>query len=432
MEKRMHENLGNQMHNICNELFPICRSITGDGFRQSLDILRKHMPNLKINEVPTGTKCFDWEVPKEWNIREAYIIAPNGKKICDFKQSNLHVLGYSTPINKLVTLDELQKHLHSLPDQPDAIPYITSYYKERWGFCIAEKERNKLKPGDYKVYIDSELKVGHLTYGEAIIQGKSDKEIFISTYLCHPSMANNELSGPVVTTFIAKWLTRLRDRRYTYRIIIIPETIGSITYLSRNYKEMKKNVVAGFNISCIGDERAYSYLPSRHGNTLSDKVAKHVLKHTHPDYISYSFLDRGSDERQYCSPGIDLPVCSIMRTKYGCYPEYHTSLDDMKLVTPIGLNGGYEVLVKTIKCLEQDEILCTTVFCEPQLGRRGLYPTISTKASSLQVKDMMNFLAYCDGNLSNIDIAEKINVFLLDIEDIVNSLKEEGILKPVK
>lgn len=424
----MHS-LGKEMHELCHELFPICRSITGDGFRQSLDILRKHVPSLKVIEVPTGTKCFDWEVPKEWNIKDAYIVAPNGKKICDFKQSNLHVLGYSTPINKVISLDELQKHLYSLSGQPDAIPYVTSYYKERWGFCITQKERDQLEPGEYKVFIESELKNGSLTYGEVIIQGESDKEIFLSSYLCHPSMANNELSGPVVTTFLAKWLARLKGRRYTYRIIIIPETIGSITYLSRNYKEMKNKVVAGFNISCVGDERAYSYLPSRQGNTLSDKVAKHVLKHLHPDFITYSFLDRGSDERQYCNPSIDLPVCSVMRTKYGCYPEYHTSLDDLQLVTPVGLLGGYDVLVKSIECLEYDEVLRSTVLCEPQLGKRGLYPTISTKNSGAQVRDMMNFLAYCDGNLSNIEIAEKIDVLLLDI---IEKLKKEGLLELVK
>lgn len=427
----MH-NLGEEMYELCSKLFPICRSITGDGLRQSLKILREHAPNLKLFEVPTGTKCFDWEVPKEWNIEDAYIIDPNGKKICDFKQSNLHVVGYSTPINKTISLDELQDHLHSLPDQPDAIPYITSYYKERWGFCITQNERNQLEKGEYKVFIDSELKKGSLTYGEIIIPGESDKEVFLSSYLCHPSMANNELSGPVVTIFLAKWLASLNKRRYTYRIIIIPETIGSITYLSRNYNKMKDKVIAGFNVSCVGDDRAYSYLPSRQGNSLADKLAKHVLKHLHPEFITYSFLDRGSDERQYCSPGIDLPVCSIMRTKYGCYPEYHTSLDDLQFVTSAGLHGGYDVLMKSIECLEFDETLRSTVLCEPQLGKRGLYPTISTKSSGAQVKDMMNFLAYCDGKSSNLEIAERINVSLLDIKDTINKLRKYGVLDLAK
>jgi aminopeptidase-like protein len=424
--------LGEEMHELCRELFPICRSITGDGFRQSLAILQKHVPDMRAVEVPTGTKCFDWEVPKEWNIKNAYIITPSGNKICDFKQSNLHVVGYSAPINNSITLDELQEHLYSLPEQPDAIPYITSYYKERWGFCITQKEREQLTPGEYQVFIDSELKNGSLTYGELIILGDSKKEIFISTYLCHPSMANNELSGPVVSTFLAKWIKSLENRKYTYRIIIIPETIGSITYLSRNYQSLKRNVVAGFNVTCIGDDRAYSYLPSRQANTLSDKAALHALKYLQPEFVSYSFLDRGSDERQYCSPGIDLPVCSIMRTKYGRYPEYHTSLDDLSLVTPTGLFGGYEVLAKAIECLEMDELLSSTVLCEPQLGKRGLYPTISTKSSGSQVRDMMNYLAYCDGSSSNLEIAEKINTPLWELKETIEKLKHEGVLKTVE
>ena len=422
-------NLGEEMHALCRELFPICRSITGDGFRQSLKILERHIPNLKSFEVPTGTKVFDWEVPKEWNINDAYIIAPSGKKICDFNQSNLHVMGYSTPVNKKVTLDELQKHLYSLPEQPDAIPYITSYYTERWGFCLTHEERVNLEQGEYEVFIDSDLKCGNLTYGELIIPGESDKEVFLSSYLCHPSLANNELSGPVVTTFLAMWLSKLKKRKYTYRIVIIPETIGSITYLSKNHTEMKRNVIAGFNITCIGDDRAYSYLPSRHGNTLSDKVALHVLKHSQPDFIAYDYLLRGSDERQYCSPGIDLPICSIMRTKYGSYPEYHTSLDDLNLVTPEGLYGGYEALRKAIETIEFNDVMSSTVLCEPHLGKRGLYPTITTKKSGSQGRDMMNFLAYVDGTLSNLEIAEIIGTPLWELSETIEILKNEGVIK---
>jgi len=425
------DDLGRNMHDLCQELFPICRSITGDGFRQSLAILNRELPGLRAVEVPTGTKCFDWEVPKEWNIKGAYITDPKGKRICDFNVCNLHVMGYSVPINKTVSLDELQKHLFSLPSQPNAIPYITSYYKERWGFCITHQERKQLKLGEYAVYINSELKEGALTYGELIIPGESKKEIFISTYFCHPSMANNELSGPVVTAFLAKWLVGMKNRKYTYRIIIIPETIGAITYLSRNYKVMKSNIIAGFNVTCVGDDRAYSYLPSRNGNTLSDQVVKHVLKHLQLDFVTYSFLDRGSDERQYCSPGIDLPVCSVMRTKYGCYPEYHTSLDNLELITPTGLLGGFNVLKKSIECLELDETLCATVLCEPQLGKRGLYPTIGTKRRAPEIKNMMNFLAYCDGNSSNLEIAEKINVPLWELTGVIEKLKKESVLTSV-
>lgn len=427
----MNNSIGGEIYELCRTLFPICRSITGDGFRQSLEILRRELPALEIFGIPTGTKCFDWETPKEWNIRDAYIITPDGKKICDFKKSNLHAIGYCTPLDAVVSLEELQKHLYSLPEQPDAIPYITSYYKERWGFCIAHSEREKLKPGNYRVFVDSDLKDGFLNYGELLIPGSDSREIFISTYLCHPSMANNELSGPAVVTFIAKWLCQKADRRFSYRIVFIPETIGSIAYLSRNIVEMKKNIAAGFNVTCIGDERAYSYLASRDGNTLADRAVLHVLKNTHPDFVSYSFIDRNSDERQYCSPGIDLPLCSVMRTKYGCYPEYHTSLDDLNLITSEGLQGGYEVLRKAINCLELNETLKVSVQCEPQLGKRGLYPTISTKDSASQVKNIINLLAYADGTRDLLSIAELINVPLWEMEELILKLKKEDLLQKV-
>lgn len=421
--------VGEKIIQLCETLFPICRSITGNGVRQTLGVIKDHLPELQIHEVPTGTPAFDWTVPKEWNINDAYVIDPDGKKIIDFKKSNLHVVGYSIPVDQTISLEELQQHLYSLPEQPDAIPYVTSYYKERWGFCLTEKQRRKLRPGQYKVYIDSSLTEGSLTYGELVIQGAKEKEIFLSTYICHPSMANNELSGPAVTTFLAKWLQDLESRQYTYRIIFIPETIGSIVYLSRNLDRLKKNVVAGFNITCVGDNRAYSYLASRYGDTLADRVAKHVLSHLHPDFITYSYLDRGSDERQYCSPGVGLPVVSVMRTKYGEYPEYHTSLDNIDLISPEGLAGSFEVLQKCIECLEYNEILQTTVLCEPQLGKRGLYPTISMKKSASIVKDMMNLLAYCDGSNDLIQVAELIRKPAWELTETVEKLKEHSLLK---
>ena len=424
--------LGKEMYGLCEELFPICRSITGEGFRQSLEIVKKHIPELSLKEVPTGTKCFDWQVPKEWNISDAYIIAPNGRKLCDYKKNDLHVVGYSVPVNKTLPLSKLEEHLYSLPDQANAIPYITSYYNESWGFCITQEERDKLEPGNYKVVIESELKAGVLNYGELIIKGDTNKEVFISSYLCHPSMANNELSGPVVTTFLAKWLGALNNKKFTYRIIFIPETIGSITYLSRNLEQMRKNIIAGFNLTCIGDERAYSYLPSRQGDTLADQVVKHVLKHQHPDFITYNYLDRGSDERQYCSPGIDLPVCTVMRSKFGCYPEYHTSLDDLTLVTPDGLLGGYEVVQKSIECIENNNVLKRKVLCEPQLGKRGLYPTLSTKDSSTLVQSMMDFIAYVDGSLTNLEICERIGVPLWEINKTIKTLEKKEVLEQVE
>jgi len=424
------DSLGCDMQALIRRLYPICRSITGEGVRQTISILKEYLSDIHVHEVPSGTPCFDWVVPKEWNIRDAYVVDPNGNKIVDFKKLNLHVVGYSIPVDKTVTLDELQEHLYSLPDQPAAVPYVTSYYKERWGFCISDDQRRILKPGMYHVYIDSDLKEGSLTYGEAILPGESTKEVFLSTYVCHPSMANNELSGPAVTAFLGRWLKSLSRRRYTYRIIFIPETIGSILYLSRNIEVMKRNVVAGFNVTCVGDDRAYSYLPSREGNSLADKVAKHVLRHHAPNYISYSFLVRGSDERQYCSPGVDLPVCSIMRSMYGSYPEYHTSLDDLNLVTPAGLYGAYEALQKCLWSIENNKFLKTAILCEPKLDKRGLYPSVGViKMPEQSLVDMMNLIAYADGSRSLLDISDIINIPMWEAVNIAERLLNKGVLK---
>lgn len=417
------------MWRLIENLFPLNRSITGDGVRKTLNMLAEHIP-IEIQEVPTGTKVFDWTVPKEWNIHDAYIIDPNGNKIIDFKKCNLHVVGYSIPIDEILTLDELQKHLHSIPDQPDAIPYITSYYQERWGFCIAHNERLKLKEGDYQVYIDSELKDGHLTYGEWILPGEIDKEVFLSTYICHPSMANNELSGPVVSAFIGKWLAS-KPRRFTYRIIFIPETIGSITYLSRHLEELKQKMIVGFNISCVGDELAYSFVASRYGDTIADKVASNVLSFEHPEFIKYSFLDRGSDERQYCSPGVDLPLVSLSRSKYGEYPEYHTSLDNLDFVSIQGLQGGYELVKNCIEVIEINRTYKVITLGEPQLGKRGLYPNVSSKKSGASVKTMMDFIAYSDGTNDLIDISNIIGKPVVEIASIATNLLDTGLLEEV-
>jgi len=421
------EKIGKETYKLVKRLFPICRSITGNGIRETLKIIQEHIP-IKIHEVPTGTKVFDWTVPKEWNIKDAYVKDKDGNKIIDFKKNNLHVVGYSAPVNKTVTLSELQEHLYSLPDQPEAIPYITSYYKERWGFCIAHKDRGQLKEGKYNVFIDSELKDGSLTYGELIIPGESKNEVFFSTYVCHPSMANNELSGPAVTTFLTKWILSKR-RRNTYRIIFIPETIGSITYLSKNLDAMKKNVVAGFNVSCVGDNKVYSYLPTRSGSTYADKVALNILSFKHPDFIRWSFLDRGSDERQYNAPGVDLPVCCVIRSKYGTYSEYHTSLDNLDFVSPEGLAGTYDVLKECVKLIEENRIYKINCLGEPQLGKRGLYPTISTKSSGDEVRSIMDFIAYADGENDLIDISNKINVPVWELYPLIEKLSHVFIIK---
>lgn len=421
------------IYKLAEKLWPINRSITGQGVRETLQEIKKIIPELKIKSVKSGKKVFDWTVPKEWKISDAYIICPSGKKICDFKKNNLHIVSYSIPINKKVSLEELNKHLFSLPKQPEAIPYVTSYYKRFWGFCITDKERLKLVKGFYHVVIKSKLFDGFLNYGELILRGKSKKEVFLSSYICHPSMANNEISGPVVLTFIARWLIDLLDKSYSYRIIFIPETIGSITYLSLNYKKLKQNVIAGYNITCVGDDRTYSYLPSRTGNTISDIVAKHVLKNIYPKYIEYNWDDRGSDERQYCSPGIDLPIATIMRSKYATYPEYHTSLDRLKtVVTKKGLEGGYKALRLAIEVLENNKKYTYKHFCEPQLGKRDLYPNQSTKDTKGQVQLMMNLLTWCDGHNTLLDIAEKINLPVWNLYEMAKILQRKRLIKEVK
>ncbi|HEY4161805.1 MAG TPA: DUF4910 domain-containing protein [Dongiaceae bacterium] len=419
---------GQAMHGLAAELFPICRSITGDGVRQTLAVLQRELPGMRTVEVPSGTPCFDWIVPPEWNIRDAYILDPDGRKIVDFKQSSLHVVGYSIPVDTALPLEDLRPHLHTLPEQPDAIPYVTSYYRERWGFCLTHQQYQSLKPGNYRVRIDSTLASGHLTYGELLIPGERKEEVFISTYVCHPSMGNNELSGPVVTVELAKWLVE-RARRYSYRIVFIPETIGSIVYLSRHLDLLKRQVVAGFNVTCVGDDLDYSYLPTRLGGTLSDRAALHALKQHAGEFKRYSYLDRGSDERQYCSPGVDLPIASIMRSKYAAYPEYHTSKDDLGFISPAGLVGGFEALRKAVQAIEANGVFRATTLCEPNLGKRGLYPTLSTKETAGQVRSMMNLLAYADGRHDLLAVAEMLNVPVWTLAPIARQLLEHGLLE---
>ena len=416
------------MHGWATDLFPICRSITGDGVRRTLDYLSRLIPGLTTHEVPSGTKAFDWTVPDEWNVRAAYIEDEGGRKIVDFARHNLHLVGYSEPVDQWLTLEELQPHLHSLPEQPDAIPYVTSYYAKRWGFCLPQAQRDQLAPGRYHVVVDSTLAPGSLTYGELILEGREDREVLLSTYICHPSMANNELSGPVVTTALARWLASLSDRRFTYRILFIPETIGSIVYLSTHLEEMKRNTIAGFVVTCVGDERAHSFLRSRNGNTLADRAAKLVMSHHAPDHVEYSYLDRGSDERQYCSPGVDLPVVSLMRTRYASYPEYHTSLDDLTLVTPAGLAGGYGMIQRCIELLERNYTYRVTTPCEPQLGKRGLYPTLSTREAGYSVRGMTNVLAYSDGSRDLVDLATHVGLSGEEAVAIAEQLFAHGLL----
>ena len=384
------------------KLYPLCRSITGNGVRNTLKIIKKEFPRLKILEVRSNQKVFDWKIPPEWNIKDAYVIDKNDKKIINFKKHNLHVVNYSTRTKKVITKKMLLKKLHSLPKQPNAIPYVTSYYKKEWGFCISQYQKNKISKqytnkDKFKVFIDSNHNnKGSLTYGELIIKGKSEQEILISTYICHPSMANNELSGPIVSMALINKFSKRKPKK-TLRFLFIPETIGSIAYLSKNLQILKKNFIGGFNLSCIGDDRQHSCMLSKYGNSNSDKALLKAYKKLKLNFKRYSFLERGSDERQYNSPGIDLGVSSIFRSKYNNFKEYHTSLDDFTLVTKNGVFGGYTVAKTAIEILLDKTLPKNIILCEPQMGKRGLYPTLSKKGNFSKTRLLMSFLQYADG-----------------------------------
>ncbi|EAK1760772.1 DUF4910 domain-containing protein [Campylobacter coli] len=421
---------GKAMYELACELFPIPRSITGQGFRDSLEILNKTLGGgiLKFHSIKSGTKVFDWIVPDEWNVKEAYIITPKGEKICDFKKHNLHLLNYSEAIDKEIELEELQDHLYSIEEMPNAIPYVTSYYKRRWGFCLTHNERKKLKKGKYKVYIDAKHdENGVLDYADFILPStqNSKDEILISTYLCHPSMANNELSGPVVAIFLAKWLLSLKERKYNYRFVIIPETIGSIVYLSKHLEHLKKYVKAGFVLSCLGDDHAYSLIHTPKENTLSDKVALHTLKNKE-NFKAFSFLDRGSDERQYNAPLVNLGIVGVCRTRYGDYDGYHNSKDDLNFISEKGLMGGLQSMQEMILNLEINAVYENTIVCEPNLGKRGLYHTLST-ANDIPLA--CNFLAYCDGENDIIDIANILNMQAYEFKELLEKIKFYGLVK---
>jgi aminopeptidase-like protein len=422
------EALGGGMHEMMAELYPICRSITGDGFRKTMNTIANHIP-LSMSEIPTGTKVFDWVVPKEWNIRDAYMKDADGCKIIDFKKSNLHVVSYSTPVHAKMPLAELQKHLHSLPEYPDRIPYKTSYYKENWGLCLTHNQFLGLKDGEYEVSIDSSLEDGHLTYAECFLEGERTDEILLSCHACHPSLCNDNLSGVVLATFLAKALAGMK-RRYSYRILFVPGTIGAITWLSVNEKHVSK-VKGGLVIACVGDSGRLCYKRSRQGNSVIDRSAIHVLKSISKDHEIIDFSPYGYDERQYCSPGFDLPVGSLTRTPYGRFSEYHTSADNLEFVRPEYLADSLSTYLSVVDVLENDrKYLNQNPKCEPQLGSRGLYRlTGGRQEGSLNEIALLWVLNQSDGSHSLLDIAERSEISFGLIRRAAENLRAQGLLQ---
>lgn len=419
---------GNELYRLIAELYPICRSITGNGFRDTLHLLGKYIP-LTMNEVLTGTKVFDWTVPKEWNIREAYIKNTRGEKVVDFQRSNLHVVSYSTPIRQTLPLHALQEHLFTIPDSPDWIPYRTSYYQENWGFCISHKQFLALQDAEYEVYIDSSLEEGSLTYGECYLQGESTDEVLISCHACHPSLCNDNLSGVALATFLAQELRQL-SLRYSYRFLFIPGTIGSITWLALNESKVS-SIKHGLVVTGVGDQGRSTYKKSRRGDADIDKAAMHVLKHSGKAYEIIDFFPYGYDERQFCSPGFNLPVGCLMRTPHGRYPEYHTSADNLDFVQPLALADSFAKCWSIVNILENNKTYVNqNAKCEPQLGKRGLYQMIGGQADrQTQEMAMLWVLNLSDGCHRLLDIAEKSGMNFDTIKKAADALVESRLLK---
>lgn len=420
--------LGSEMYHLITELYPLCRSITGDGLRESLRILQRHI-SLEIYEVPTGTPVFDWTIPKEWNVREAYIKNAVGEKIVDFNTSTLHLLNYSIPIHQIMPLAELKKHLFSIPERPDWIPYRTSYYQENWGFCLQDRVLQNLVEGDYEVFIDTSLEEGYLTYGEYYLPGKTEDEILISCHCCHPSLCNDNLSGMALATYLAKSLTSL-SHRYSYRFLFIPGTIGAITWLSLN-EDKVGNIKHGLVVACVGDKGQLTYKKSRRGNAEIDRAVQHVLAQSGQAYGVREFSPIGYDERQYCSPGFNLPVGSLTRTPHGCFPEYHTSADNLDLVQPAYLADSLTTYGTVLTVLENNRTyLNTNPKCEPQLGRRGLFGVFGgLKDSQVQETAMLWILNLSDGQHTLLDIAEKSNLEFDLVANVAEVLLHHSLLK---
>jgi aminopeptidase-like protein len=417
-----------EMYVLMTRLYPICRSITGEGLRETLRIIREHVP-LEIREVPTGTAVFDWEIPKEWNIRDAYIKTASGEKVVDFRDSNLHVVNYSLPVRGTFSLAELRPHLHSLPEHPDWIPYRTTYYAEQWGFCLPHTRLRALREGDYDVCIDSSLDEGHLSYGELVIPGRTADEVLISTHVCHPSMCNDNLSGIVVATFLARRLA-MEPRRYTYRFLFVPGTIGAITWLSVN-EARTAAVKHGLVLACLGDRGGFTYKRSRRGDAEIDRAVSHVLRSAHPGHRIVDFSPDGYDERQYCSPGFNLPVGSLSRTPHGQFAEYHTSADDLEFVRPEQLAGSLDLLLEVVAVLEGNQTYRNTnLKGEPRLGKRGLYRATGGRIERAPGElAMLWILNLSDGSHSLLDIAERSSLPFGALQGAAGALHAAGLLQ---
>ena len=419
--------LGNKIHGFASELFPICRSITGTGIRETLARVGKRIP-LKLFEVASGTAVFDWTIPKEWNIRKAFIKDPGGRQIVDLNDSTLHVLNYSTPVHRKMPLGELRRHLFTLPDHPDWIPYRTSYYKETWGFCLPHRQFLELAEGDYEVLIDSTLEDGHLTYGECYLPGEVEDEVLISVHACHPSLANDNLSGITVATFLAALLQQ-RKLRYSYRFLFIPGTIGAITWLARN-REQAKRIRHGLVLTCIGDAGGFHYKKSRQGAAEVDRAAAHVLRHCGEASKVLDFSPYGYDERQYCSPGFNLAVGCLMRSVWGTFPEYHTSADNLDFIKPLQLMRSLRVCADIVDVLEHNRTYVNLQpFCEPQLGKRGLYRTTGGDGPGDEMMARLWVLNLSDGKQSLLDIAERSGIAFQTIRQAAEALQVGSLLE---
>ena len=421
--------VGEELYKLVAELYPICRSITGDGVRRTLEIVERELGGLEVSEVPTGTQVLDWTVPREWNVRDAWVADAAGRRVIDFQASNLHLVSYSVPVRATIGLAELREHLFTLPDQPDWVPYRTSYYAERWGFCASQRLVDSLPEGDYEVCVDSTLADGHLTYGEHLVEGQTQDEVLISCHVCHPSLANDNLSGIAVASRLARLLGQGGRPRYSYRFLFIPGTIGSITWLARNQDNLGR-VRHGLVLSGVGDPGGFTYKRSRRGDTEIDRAVAHVLGRSGRDHQLVDFSPYGYDERQYCSPGFNLPVGRLGRTPFATYPQYHTSADDLDFVGPVQLQESLQVCQEIVEVLEGNRrYLNLFPKGEPQLGRRGLYGSIGGRSDAEERQmAMLWVLNLSDGDHSLLDVAERAGLPFAQVADVAAVLEEAGLL----